>query len=154
MISLNFKPSEEKVEPDREGDYIYLGKWDFGDHIVGLLAMIGTGSGAIHRSFAPAKDAPKSCHSKVEDITYVVVGVDHSRWRYCLGILLHEIMELAFTEASCRFENAPRWSDSHANYTFMMTHEQFTEATERAALWLTFAQVEMAKAWKRLKYTK
>lgn len=144
----------KKHKLDREGNYIYLGDWDFGTQVISLLAHIGTASGSVCSSFAQKKNAPKAYHSKVEGKNYITVGVNHHRWRHCLAVLMHEALEFAFMEMGLRFQYSPRWSDSHANYSFLMTHEQFSEAVDRSAEWIAFAQVEMAKVHKQTKFLK
>lgn len=138
------KKIESKL--DREGNYIYVGKYDFGNNVVGVLAEPGTGSASFCCSFA--NENPSAAHPKVEGLNYIIVGLQHRRWRGVMDVLLHEALELALTELGLRFEPCPNFNKSHAGYSFFMTHEQFSEATARAAGFVSQCQNDLCKIWK------
>lgn len=80
----------------------------------------------------------------------VVVGLAMEEWPDCVSVVMHEAMEYAMADLQLRF--LPCWSASQANddYTFHMTHPQFSEAMARAAMFVTKALPIIAAAWNKL----
>ena len=132
---------------DKEGNFIFLGRYDFGDSVVGLLGELGTLSGHVFRP--DARPQHELLHSKVDGLWYVTVGLDHTNWSRCFSIMLHEIYELAFMQMQTRFKCSENWNLGNADYTFVMTHEQFGEANVRAAGWISCAQSDLSRAFRK-----
>lgn len=141
---------------DREGDYIFVGKFDLGRDVVGLLAKCGEDpSGHVVMSFADnSTPGQKAYHSKVEGLNYIVVGLNHPTWARCLGTLLHETMELVMMQLQCRYSNAESFSRSHAGYWFWFTHEQYTDMIERVGIFIARSQCALAALHRKRKKLK
>lgn len=74
------------------------------------------------------------------------VGTDLDHFWEVLNILLHEAMEMALCEVSARYRPNPCFADSASDtYRFMFDHNQFTEASYRAAYFIAKSQYSLAK---------
>lgn len=132
---------------DREGNFVLVGTYDLGNEVVGLLAEIGATGG--HWCYGDA--GSKTAHSKVHNMPYMVIGIDHTRWAQVMEVLLHEMMELSFDRLDGRFKNAAWWCRSHANYTFMFNHEVFAEACARSSLFIATCQLDLCRIFKHVR---
>jgi hypothetical protein len=137
---------------DREGNFVFVGTYDLGDEVVGLLAEIGGTGGCFHVAHTAADGKPK--HSKCLQIPYIVVGINYRRWCEVLEVLLHEVFELLYTRLGVRFRPSDGWSRSHADYLFNMTHEQFTEAIARSGGFLSMTQPDLCRIFKHVRANK
>lgn len=76
----------------------------------------------------------------------VTVGLNYP-WPKVISILLHEALELTFSSLSCRLNYDANWiSGNAAEYTFLMDHQQFTEAVARVGEFLTEVVPPLQKA--------
>ena len=82
-------------------------------------------------------------------VTRIKVGVDQPCWRDVVAVLMHEITELVYEKMCCRYSPAYEMGKDHAGYTFVLRHDQFTEATARVAEFVAAAIPDLAKAWDR-----
>lgn len=78
----------------------------------------------------------------------IKVGIDQD-WQSAVTTLTHEALELAFQKVHVRFLPASHYSNSSASYLFVMSHEQFAEASAWAAEFLCSSLPDMAKAYKK-----
>ena len=85
----------------------------------------------------------------------MVVGLCHDLWRDVLDVLLHETLEYCLTRLNLAYEPMDQWTQSTSSRSFIMDHNQFTEACAMSAPFLTFVQPALAtvynKAQKRRK---
>lgn len=145
----------KKPNFEQEENYLYLGRFDFGRDVVGLLAEVGeASSGHVFMSYADPEKNLKAHHSKVEGLNYLIVGLNHPSWGRCLATFLHEAMEFAMMQKQVRYENAESYSRSHGGYVFMFDHEQYSDMMERVGVFTARAQVPMNQAWRARKHFK
>lgn len=79
----------------------------------------------------------------------IKVGLRHGCWDQVIAVLMHETLELVFSDMRLRFEHAAALASDHAAYLFVMDHCQFTEAVASAAMFITEAVPKLAKLWQR-----
>lgn len=121
-----------------------LGTCQLGDRMVELLCEPKSGGGSFYFGARMADIAVSH-----DNVPAIVIGLGRGRWWSTVDILLHEAMEFAFAEARLRFEPDRDYGDSRANYLFVMSHEQFGEATARASMFITKAMPLLEKAWEK-----
>lgn len=85
----------------------------------------------------------------MEGVANIQVGTKYDHWHELLNVLLHETMEFALCEVGCRFKLEPSFIDGHDGYKFMFTHDQFTEATSRAAYFVCKSQNALARVHRK-----
>jgi hypothetical protein len=56
-----------------------------------------------------------------------------------IEVLIHELFEFCAARLQLRFIAAPSFTRSHADYLFVMTHEQFTEVAARVGCFMSDA---------------
>lgn len=126
---------DQKVIKIESTKPIKVGLFGLGMRKVLLTLRPGEGRGAWFSTFND------------DGIAEIAVGVDKdSDWPGLCGALLHEATELAYTEMGLRYGNAPDFSNDTGNYLFSMTHTQFSEATARVGVFMSFALVEFSTA--------
>lgn len=62
--------------------------------------------------------------------TIVNVGINQP-WDEAVGVLLHELYEIALIDLNTRYKPKPSYSKESSDYIFLMTHNQLGEAHER-----------------------
>jgi hypothetical protein len=132
---------------DREGNFIYIGKYDFGKDVVGLLAEVETGDG--HCCISAAK-AFRAQHSKVEGLQYLTVGIRPNVWSTIYGTLMHEALEYMYCKLRLRYESTEAVQKSHATYLFSMGHADFAEAVTQTAQFMAACEGDLKRIWKQL----
>jgi hypothetical protein len=133
------------VKLNREGNYLFIGTYDLGDEVVGLVGELGTSNGHI---FIPTASQTKAQHSNCNGLPHITVGMSQGRWARALEVLLHEAFEYAMMRMSLRFACSDNWSRSHADYVFLMTHEQMSEGMSRIAPFLASAQPDLSRVYR------
>lgn len=67
-----------------------------------------------------------------QDLGTITISLyDGKDWPHTIAVLLHEAMEYAMCRLRLRYTITPGMSRSHADYTFVMNHEQFAEMAEQ-----------------------
>lgn len=98
---------------------IYLGTHPLGARFVRVYAIPDSPNGTVLVK-PPDKGTP-----------IVRIGIESEDFGEVLSIALHEVYELTLIDLNTRYEHDPTWSNSAAHFLFVMTHEQFSEATDR-----------------------
>lgn len=112
-----------------------LGMWPLGTCYVKLIADYSSGNG----SFALWPDS---------GVPEIWVGLTGPYWSGTLDVLLHEALELSFTQIGRRYAPSPDIAKSHAGYLFSMNHEEFSDGVARCAGFLMHAIPALHKEWK------
>lgn len=115
----------------------YVGTFRLGHENVDLYALPDEGGGY----FYSCPDA-KSC-------ARMKVGLDHRHWDQCLAVLMHETFELALVRTECRYEISEKLSGDAADFVFLLTHEQFTRACTKVAMFMSEAVPKLSTLWQR-----
>jgi hypothetical protein len=140
---------KSKHKVDREGNFIYIGAYNIGDDVVALLGEVGETNGNVFYAHLEKDGYAKPPHSKIgEGCPLITVGLGTSNWRTCLSVLMQETMEYAYMKLHTRYNNSENWSLTHSDYLFVATHQQFSEAISRSALFLTYAMSDLNKIYR------
>lgn len=107
----------------------FLGTYDAGLHFVDLYARSGT-----EAEFRMQPGKGKNAR--------ITVGIDE-RWWVVLSCLVHEIVELTYTDMGLRMVPGPDIARDNGSYFFAMNHTQFSEAMARASLFLSEAPADL-----------
>jgi hypothetical protein len=113
----------------------FLGSYDAGMHFVDLYARSG-GDAEFRMQPEKGKNAR------------ITVGID-ACWWVVFSSLTHEITELTYTDMGLRMVPGPDISRDNGNYTFVMTHTQYSEAMARVGLYLSMAVPDLQQYWKK-----
>lgn len=125
---------------------IFVGEYFLGQERVALFADTSNSGG----NFTMFSDKSPPIHPKDTKHAKIVVGfVDNHRWREVFEVLLHEVHEFAYTRIRGRFVTDDRDNCDNAAYSFVMTHAQFTQATQWASWFLCPAMPDLCAAWKK-----
>lgn len=81
----------------------------------------------------------------------IEVGIDEEKWSNVWEVLMHEAFEFCACRMGIRFSQTDRFSRSHADYTFIMNHEQMAEVFAMMAPFLCKIQLPLYQAWKKRK---
>jgi len=77
------------------------------------------------------------------------VGLDHREWNRCLGVLLHEAIELSFLRNNLRYCPSMDYGGDNGSHFFAMNHTQFSEALSQASVFVSLTIPELCKAYKK-----
>ena len=81
-------------------------------------------------------------------ITTITVGIDSS-WSESFSVLLHEVYEGVLVDLQTRYKQKPSYSQESSDFMFIATHNQLSEAAERAGVFLSEALPAFMKAYKK-----
>ncbi len=84
---------------------------------------------------------PPRCRPKIE------IGLDSERFSNVFGWALHEAFEMVATRLRVRYEVTQKFSESHADYLFVFTHEQMAELLEQVGYFLTLVHGKLHSEW-------
>lgn len=79
----------------------------------------------------------------------MTIGLDNDEWEATLSVLIHEALEFALEKKNLRYEPSQDLGKDHAQYLFVMDHQQFSDACARVAVFLVQAQMRVYDAWKK-----
>ena len=114
-----------------------VGTYPMGYEQVELVLREGSG-GEFWLTPAPGK------------VPRAVVGVESS-WSESMASLLHELLEMALTQAGRRFSPDPQVFGSHDLSTFVIDHPEFCEVVSRVATVLAACLPDFGAAWKKFR---
>lgn len=117
----------KQIKENREGEYIFAGKTEMAGECINVFARLGFSGGHFNW------EGNNLIHSK-DNGKRIIVGLDHPVWSHCLDVFNHEAFEWAAARLHCRLEITDWWSKTHSDYTFIMTHQQFSEVCLRASI--------------------
>lgn len=80
---------------------------------------------------------------------YMSEAQDH--WWQVVSVLMHEAMELSYYRMGLRYTTTPDYASDNGGYLFVADHFKFSEATGRAAHFLTPALPDLSRAWMKWK---
>jgi hypothetical protein len=79
----------------------------------------------------------------------IVLGVSQKDWPDCVQGLLHEAIEMSASVMGLRWGPTPDYSNSVANYLFVLTHEELAEVIGRAAWFVVDCLPALERVWKK-----
>lgn len=81
-------------------------------------------------------------------VARIKVGADHRYWNTVVAVLLHEAFELAMDRMRCRLAPSNAVSKDLGDYTFILSHVEFSECCARVGEFVTAALPSLSTAWK------
>ena len=83
-----------------------------------------------------------------DDVTIpkIVVGAN-GVWKGVVARLLHESFELVASRTRSRYYPSEDVAQNHAEYLFVMDHQQFADCCTRVAEFMSAALPDLSKAW-------
>lgn len=76
----------------------------------------------------------------------IYIGSD-MEWWYLVGVLLHEAFEFQTIRMGLRFKSDSSMCSSYADFLFVMTHEQFSDAMHRVGQFIDECLPDLKKAY-------
>jgi len=77
----------------------------------------------------------------------IKIGLNYKDWDDVVAIALHESMEFLLTQKGFRYKQSGRFTNDHADYTFVYNHADFTELCARQAFFLVDLIPQLAKVF-------
>lgn len=118
---------------------ILIGHCSLGHESVDLYGIVGQQGGEFY--LCPEDGSPGR----------IKIGLGYKEWWKVVNVLLHEALEYALEREKCRFERVTKMSGGHNDYTFILHHDDLTNACCRVADFITPVLPVLAKAWKEHK---
>ncbi len=87
-------------------------------------------------------------------ISRIKIGADYDGWWEVVNVLLHEAYELEIDNRKLRFRATQNRANDHADYLFVLTHNQFTDATAYVSEMVAACLPDLAMAWKKWRKTR
>lgn len=115
----------------------HLGLFQLGMDDVDVWAHPGIQGASFWLAPGPPGNRPK-----------MEIGLDSERFSRVFGWALHEAFEMVCVRLRLRYEHTQKFSESHADFLFVFTHEQMAEVLEQAAYFLTLVHGKLHTAWK------
>lgn len=115
---------------------VIVGTYDIGSERVELFLRQGDGG-----EFNAMPDR--------SGIAQIKIGADFPTWHDVVATLLHEALEFQMMQRGNRYSPAPDHAQDHSSYLFVMTHQQFSEVTARAGIFVAHCLPDLARAWNR-----
>lgn len=111
-----------------------VGKYKMGPHAIEVFAV-------------PGADGSAEIPSNRLTILPMRIGMDQS-WAGVVGVLLHEAFEIGMVMKDLSFWCVSDYSESGANYHFMLDHAQFSDLCGRAGTFISAVLPDLAKVHK------
>jgi len=77
----------------------------------------------------------------------IKIGLNFKDWDDVVAVAIHESMEFLLTQKGFRFRQSGRFTNDHADFTFIYNHADFTELCARQAFFLVSLIPKLANAF-------
>lgn len=85
-----------------------------------------------------------------KEICEIIVGLEDNQ-SDILGGLLHEATEVVMWDHNCAYKHTGAFDKGASHYTFLFTHQQFSEMNQRVAYFLAECLPDFQRAAKKYK---
>lgn len=113
------------------------------------IGQYGLGPETIH-VYADPSSKGGSLHSLESGGVKVVVGTDQE-WPNTIGVLVHELVELALSQLRCRWVPDIDLALASDGYLFTADHAEFSEACARVGKAMSYILPDLSREYKRKK---